>query len=258
MELFYIPSFSAEPMWYAGLIWALVMALAASSYASNFSYRIPRGEQPFGREPYCGDCNHKLTTADLFPIFSYLFSAGKCRYCSAKLPSSYFWLELFYTLYGGLCYIAYGFGDMFIILAFSGMLLQISFMMAADDDHLSNLLSTLILSSGIIFQLLLLEMLLDALLGVFFGLIGGILLSILIRRKMPTKDIHELPKWVWLLAASGAWLDFHSGVIFIATGLLLLLCAKAINGKKSTDSLIAMVQAPSLLIAIWFGTLGGF
>ena len=35
---------------------------------------------------HCDTCGHELSTADLFPIFSYLLLKGKCRYCGSKVP----------------------------------------------------------------------------------------------------------------------------------------------------------------------------
>ena len=34
---------------------------------------------------YCDVCGHVLAARDLVPVFSYLFSRGRCRYCGAKL-----------------------------------------------------------------------------------------------------------------------------------------------------------------------------
>lgn len=36
---------------------------------------------------YCPSCGHKLGILDLFPIFSFIFLRGKCRYCGAKIPA---------------------------------------------------------------------------------------------------------------------------------------------------------------------------
>ena len=56
-------------------------------------YRIPRKEDIFIKHSYCPNCNHKLGFLDLFPIFSYIFLGGKCRYCKSKIRARYFILE---------------------------------------------------------------------------------------------------------------------------------------------------------------------
>lgn len=35
---------------------------------------------------HCDTCGHELSTADLFPIVSYVALKGKCRYCGSKVP----------------------------------------------------------------------------------------------------------------------------------------------------------------------------
>ncbi|MDG1286873.1 MAG: prepilin peptidase [Rickettsiales bacterium] len=251
--MFDIPLFSASPFWYAGLIWALVMGWAASSYASNFSYRLPRQETPFGREPYCGDCDVKLTPRDLFPVFSWALTGGKCRNCGAQVPCSYFLLELLYMPYIGLCYIAFGFGDMFLLMGFAAMLLQISAMMAWDDDYVSSNVTVILLAAGLIFQILQGNLLVDGLMGIFFGLFGALLLYAMIERKSPPKDVYVLPKWIWLLAATGAWLNAHTMLVFIGVGATLLLVSRVLGIKKPIPAMIVVAQAPALLLALWWG-----
>ncbi len=248
--MFDVPSFNAQPFWYAGLIWALVMGWAASSYASNFSYRIPRGERPFGREPYCGDCNSKLLPKDLFPIFSWLFTGGKCRYCGSKVPASYFILELLYAPYVGLCYVAFDFSDMFIILAFTAMLLQISAMMAWDDFYQSRMVVAIIAMTGLIFQILQGHALQFGLISIFYGLFGAVILNALLTRKAPDKDVYLLPNWVWLIAASAAWLTLPAAGWFVLIWLVCALSLKLLT-KRSMDNVLAIAQAPALLASIW-------
>ena len=35
---------------------------------------------------HCYTCGHELSTADLFPVISYIALKGKCRYCGSKVP----------------------------------------------------------------------------------------------------------------------------------------------------------------------------
>ena len=56
-------------------------------------YRIPKGQDITHTHSYCPNCNHKLGLLDLFPIFSYIFLGGKCRYCKEKIRPRYFILE---------------------------------------------------------------------------------------------------------------------------------------------------------------------
>lgn len=58
-------------------------------------YRIPRKEDILIKHSYCPNCNHKLGFLDLFPVLSYIFLMGKCRYCKNKIRPRYLLLELF-------------------------------------------------------------------------------------------------------------------------------------------------------------------
>lgn len=57
-------------------------------------YRIPKRQDIIYTHSYCPNCNHKLGLLDLFPIFSYIFLGGKCRYCKEKIRPRYLILEI--------------------------------------------------------------------------------------------------------------------------------------------------------------------
>ena len=88
-------------------------------------YRIPKREDIIHTHSYCPNCNHKLGFLDLFPIFSYLFLRGKCRYCKHKIRARYLILEIL----SGLLFIGMAYVMKFNIatLEFTKMI-EISFM----------------------------------------------------------------------------------------------------------------------------------
>ena len=57
-------------------------------------YRIPRKEDILIKHSYCPNCNHKLGFFDLFPVLSYIYLLGKCRYCGNKIRIRYLILEI--------------------------------------------------------------------------------------------------------------------------------------------------------------------
>jgi len=57
-------------------------------------YRIPRKEDILIKHSYCPNCDSKLGFFDLFPVLSYIFLGGKCRYCKNKIRPRYLILEL--------------------------------------------------------------------------------------------------------------------------------------------------------------------
>ena len=64
------------------------------SFASLAIYRIPIGDNIIYKHSYCPNCNYKLKTIDLIPIFSYLMLKGKCRNCAQPVRIRYILLEI--------------------------------------------------------------------------------------------------------------------------------------------------------------------
>lgn len=80
------------------LIIYFLIFIMGSFFGSFFTlavYRIPLKQDITHKHSYCPNCNHKLGTFDLIPIFSYIFLKGKCRYCNTKIRPRYFLLEIF-------------------------------------------------------------------------------------------------------------------------------------------------------------------
>lgn len=67
----------------------LIFGLLFGSFVTMASYRMPRNENIVIKPSHCTTCNHNLSFLDLFPLFSWLFSKGKCRYCKNKISLRY-------------------------------------------------------------------------------------------------------------------------------------------------------------------------
>ncbi len=59
------------------------------SFLNVCIYRIPEHEDIVKTRSHCMSCGGKLKWYDMFPLFSYLFLRGKCRFCGAKLSVQY-------------------------------------------------------------------------------------------------------------------------------------------------------------------------
>lgn len=66
-----------------------LFGIVLGSFYNVVGYRLPREESLIHPSSHCTNCNHKLGILDLFPIFSYLFLGGKCRYCDQKISLFY-------------------------------------------------------------------------------------------------------------------------------------------------------------------------
>lgn len=77
------------------LTFLFIFGTLFGSFASVLIWRIRSGEGGIatGRS-HCPKCNHTLGALDLFPIFSYIFLRGKCRFCQEKISPIYPLLEL--------------------------------------------------------------------------------------------------------------------------------------------------------------------
>ena len=75
----------------------VIIFITGTFFGSFFTlavYRIPRREDILIKHSYCPNCNNKLGFFDLFPVFSYIFLKGKCRYCGKSIRPRYLILEI--------------------------------------------------------------------------------------------------------------------------------------------------------------------
>lgn len=78
------------------------------SFFTLATYRIPRKQDIMVKRSYCTSCKHELGFFDLFPILSYVFLGGKCRYCKEKISIRYPLFELANGIFFLLTYILFG------------------------------------------------------------------------------------------------------------------------------------------------------
>ena len=116
-----------------GYIYCFIVGICMGSFSNVCIYRIPGGESIVSPPSHCYNCNTKLRSVDLVPVFSYLFLGGKCRYCSTKISFRYPSIELLTGVLYLLVFSVYGFSMQslyYIVLA--SLLVIISFI---DLDH---------------------------------------------------------------------------------------------------------------------------
>jgi leader peptidase (prepilin peptidase)/N-methyltransferase len=79
--------------------WTVVVGFMLGATIGSFLnvviYRLPRGMSLSNpSSSFCPICKHWLHPVDLVPLFSWLSTGGKCRYCLAPIPPRYFFVEL--------------------------------------------------------------------------------------------------------------------------------------------------------------------
>lgn len=100
-----------------GYIIVVLFGMCVGSFMNVLIYRIPKGEDFVRSHSHCMSCGHRLAWYDMFPVFSFLFLRGKCRYCQAKLSIQYPIIEAVNGALWGLCYYRYNLTVMGIVTA---------------------------------------------------------------------------------------------------------------------------------------------
>ena len=73
---------------------AALLGACTGSFLACLAWRTIHEESVLRGRSHCDVCGHVLGVRDLVPVFSYLLSGGKCRYCGAKLSARHVWGEL--------------------------------------------------------------------------------------------------------------------------------------------------------------------
>lgn len=68
------------------LILSFIFGACIGSFVTCAADRYVSHESIWKGRSHCPSCGHSLTVLDLFPILSYIFLRGKCRYCGARIP----------------------------------------------------------------------------------------------------------------------------------------------------------------------------
>ena len=84
--------FAALPVYYVPTV-AFLFGVIIGSFLNVYIYRFHTGKSLSGNS-HCLSCTTPLRWYELFPLLSYLGLVGRCRTCSARIPSRYFWVEL--------------------------------------------------------------------------------------------------------------------------------------------------------------------
>ncbi len=196
---------------FAGILF--VFGMVIGSFLNVIIHRLPRRESIVLPASHCPDCHHRLGFFDLFPVLSYLWLKGHCRYCGHKISFRYPLVELVTGLVTIICWLRYditplGFG----MLVLTYFLIPIAYI---DLEHkiIPDLLTAPLFIVGVVFRLWQADIL-TGLIGALTG--GGILLiiALIYTKGMGFGDVK-------LLAATGMFLDWQRMGYILALGSLL-------------------------------------
>lgn len=151
-----------------------IVFLFGSIFGSFYNvviYRLPLDMSIAKGRSMCFTCKHSLGFFDLFPIFSYIFLGGKCRYCKTKYSPRYALVELLTAVLFLVAYLKFSISYEFLLMAvFWSMLVIVAFI---DLDTMSIYDIVLIVFSGIMAVILLISKGMGIIDNLFGSLIGA-------------------------------------------------------------------------------------
>ena len=72
---------------------AFIFGASLGSFANLMADRL-RVKSIFGGRSSCLTCGKNLSWKELFPIISYIYQKGKCKFCKTRLSQTYLWSEV--------------------------------------------------------------------------------------------------------------------------------------------------------------------
>jgi leader peptidase (prepilin peptidase) / N-methyltransferase len=138
-----------------GLVTATVYGVVIGSFLNVVIWRVPQGisiASPVWS--FCPNCQHRLSTLDLFPLVSFLALGQKCRYCKKPISWRYFTVEAITGILFLLVYLTYGwdwasvFGCLFVALLVTIFFVDMDTFMIPDE------LSVLGVATGVVYNVL--------------------------------------------------------------------------------------------------------
>lgn len=211
-------------------IYSFVIGICIASFLNVVIWRVPQGISIAKGRSYCPTCNHMLKWYDLFPIFSYLFLKGKCRYCGAKIPKRDTLLELFGGLIGIFCFYKYQFSfDTIVVFSIFMILLAIT-MIDFDTMTIPNGLNIALIVPSVLFAFLHPEISwIGRILGIIAISLPMYILTLIIPDCFGGGDIK-------LIAVSGLMLGWQNtilagfiSILFAGIYAIYLLCTKRVQ-----------------------------
>lgn len=87
---------------------AFIFGSVIGSFLNVVILRTPLKQSIITEPSHCFSCGHRLAWYDMFPIFSWIFLRGKCRYCKAKISPRYMIVEAVTAAAYCLAYLRFG------------------------------------------------------------------------------------------------------------------------------------------------------
>ena len=240
------------------IILVITFGAIFGSYATLFAYRLPREESCFGRyfgkKSRCPNCGSTIITRDLIPLLNWIITCGKCRSCKTKIPRIHLFVELSTTILFLICYLNFGFTEIFIINCLIAVALVV--IMACDITHKRFPREALIflLFFVTINRVLFDQTLVSILYSLSLGIITSAIFYKLIYKKFNYIFVNEkqFSDYIKFILISSIALDYQSFLyyFFEVMFILALLSFFKVFSKKNIISIGYVFVFPLLWILI--------
>lgn len=137
--------------WIEYIIFFLLGA-SFGSFIYCIAYRLPRNMNIILTRSFCPTCKQKLKPFDLFPIISYLFLHGACRYCKTKIPIIYPLIEFTVGLIFILLYYKFSLSYRLLLLITFAICLLIATLIDIEFYIVPNSVQIMLLFIGLIYS----------------------------------------------------------------------------------------------------------
>ena len=243
---------------YCSVLAALLGACVAS-FLNCFSWRIVHGESVLKGRSHCDECGHVLSFRDLIPVFSYIFSRGKCRYCGKKLSSRHVWGEVI----GGAVFVMALFRFDISLQLLEAWVLASLLLACAFADLEGYIIPDRFVAAGAILRIPFFFLLpdpkgqaLDALLG-SLAVGGGLLIVVLLYEKLRKTDAMGGGD-IKLLCLTGLYLGWMKNLLCLllacVLGIVFALVTLKRRGTEGDARLIPWgpsISAAAILTLLW-------
>ncbi len=238
-----------------GIFIAALLGLAMGSFLGCLASRLVRGESALKGRSHCDACGHVLGLRDLVPVFSWLFSKGRCRHCGEKLSPAYPIQELVC----GLIYVSVLLRYDISLEALSFIiLLSLLFAASLVDLEIQEIPDSFLLAGALLWFPL--AFLMGGLPRVFQGLLGAallfvpMLLVVLLFDRLAKKESMGGGD-LKLIALLGLYFGWKLGWLLIIAACFFGLIFAALLGRIKNRAAIPF--GPALSAAAWFTAIFG-
>ncbi len=197
------------------IFYFLLLGLIIGSFLNVVIHRLPKKKSLIEPPSHCPKCNTRLKAIDLIPIFSFVSTAGKCRYCGEKISYKYPFVELLTGFLFSITYLKFSLTvEFFVMVLLLSALIVISFI-----DYKYMVIPNVITYSGILIGFLFAIIfdyitVIESLLGVFIPALLLLLIALVFKGGMGMGDVK-------LVSMLGAFLGFKYTLTSIFVGSVI-------------------------------------